>query len=177
MLAYTMQSAGSIFPCKNNEIELICPHFSTMGTLDKSQNETSLSAVSRWMLVGISMLILLLLISAGGLEPDSRGWGTHVQLGLASCMFQEWTGELCPTCGMTTAWAHAGHGQFVSAMRVHLIGTLLWLGVVGAIPWLLCTAVKGHWVVVEPHGKTILLISTALLIVLVGEWLWRLALH
>ncbi len=45
------------------------------------------------------------------LDPDPRGYGTHIQLGLRPCAFAALTGRLCPTCGMTTAYAWFVRGR------------------------------------------------------------------
>ena len=57
----------------------------------------------RWMLAVLGSLGLTLLVTARNLEPDPRGFGTHEQLGLTPCYFQELTGHVCLLCGGTTA--------------------------------------------------------------------------
>lgn len=68
--------------------------------------------------------VCLLLVSAT-LRPDPRNYGTHEQLGLPPCTFAAWFHMRCPSCGMTTSWAYATHGDLARAVRVHTTGTLL----------------------------------------------------
>jgi hypothetical protein len=70
---------------------------------------------------------LPLLGIATRLNPDPSGIGTHVQLGLRPCTWEEATGLPCATCGMTTAFAHATHGQLIQSFLVQPAGMLLCL--------------------------------------------------
>ena len=60
------------------------------------------------------------LLLAAWMEPSSRGLGTHLQLGLAPCGWVAYGGIPCPSCGMTTAFAHATDGNLLGALRLHL---------------------------------------------------------
>lgn len=68
---------------------------------------------------------LALLVTAATLTPAARGMGTHTQLGLEPCGFEAYVGLPCATCGMTTAFAHAAHGQLVAALIVQPAGAAL----------------------------------------------------
>lgn len=63
------------------------------------------------------------------LHPDTRGHGTHEQLGLPPCGFLMVTGFPCPSCGMTTSFALTMRGRWISAFLVQPFGFLLALGV------------------------------------------------
>ena len=85
-------------------------------------------------LVALAVLLpaAALLLLAAGLEPDPRGFGTHEQIGLPvldaslrGCAFKGATGLPCATCGMTTSFSHAAHGQLVSAFAVQPAGAAL----------------------------------------------------
>jgi len=77
------------------------------------------------------------LMIAMWLRPAAGGHGTHEQLGLNPCVWAVTLGQPCPTCGMTTAFAHAAHGDIVSAFKAQPLGALLaivaasvfWIGV------------------------------------------------
>ena len=68
---------------------------------------------------------LTLLLVAASLKPSPTGTGTHRQLNLPACAFLERTQLPCPTCGLTTAFAHTVRGQFGSALKVQPAGTVL----------------------------------------------------
>jgi hypothetical protein len=78
------------------------------------------------------------------LEPDPRGFGTHTQLGLAPCAFALITGERCPACGMTTAFAWFVRGRFDRSCRANPAGSLMAPACVVLIPWLLAGAILGR---------------------------------
>lgn len=73
-----------------------------------------------------------LLITAWRLQPGPRQMGTHQQLGLPPCGFLVITGLPCPTCGMTTAFSHTMHGEFLAAARSQLAGFILAVMTIGA---------------------------------------------
>ncbi|MEE9404888.1 MAG: DUF2752 domain-containing protein [Algisphaera sp.] len=78
-------------------------------------------------LAGLALLAITLtpLLMAAGLQANPAGHGTHTQLGLTPCGFLAATGSPCATCGMTTAFTHVAHGQWISAAAVQPAGTLL----------------------------------------------------
>jgi hypothetical protein len=88
-----------------------------------------------------------LLVVARRLEPDPRGFGTHIQLGLRPCAFLTVTGRLCPTCGMTTSFAWAIRGRMDRSWRANPAGCVYALSVVPFIAWLVLSAVAN-----EPVG-------------------------
>lgn len=135
--------------------------------------EQTLSRVERIVLTVLGTAGLVLLVVARNLEPDPRGFGTHEQLGLTPCTIQQWTGQLCPTCGATTAWAHALRGHFAQAVETNLGCAVLLLFVVTGVPWSLISAAKGRWLLRRPAPKLLLIVGTAWMAVLVFDWLRR----
>ncbi len=96
---------------------------------------------SERLLAGLAALACLgLLITAAALTPDPDGLGTHHQLGLEPCGFLSTFGKPCPTCGMTTAFAHAARLNLASAFHAQPFGlllaiaaaTLFWVGAASA---------------------------------------------
>lgn len=84
--------------------------------------------------LGVRLLSLLVLLACSSLlglsawlKPDPSGIGTHEQLGLPPCSYAEATGLPCATCGMTTAFAHAAHGQLLTSFVTQPAGMLLCL--------------------------------------------------
>lgn len=84
-------------------------------------------------LAAIAFLSVLAL--AAWLEPSSRGHGTHTALGMPPCSWAALTGYPCPTCGMTTSFAHAANGNLLKAFAVQPFGAFLAL-----------TAAAGFWI-------------------------------
>src|SRR2546423_15540192 len=72
---------------------------------------------TRFALVGLAFGLAAVLGLARWLEPDPRGYGTHTQLGLAPCAFAQVTGERCPACGATTAFAWVVPGPLARTWR------------------------------------------------------------
>jgi len=62
---------------------------------------------------------------AAWLRPDSTGVGTHEQLKLEPCVWLSAVGHPCPTCGMTTAFAHAANGSLGSSFHSQPMGAAL----------------------------------------------------
>ena len=116
----------------------------------------------------------MLLATAAWLKPSPLRHGTHQQLGLPPCTFWVLFGRPCPTCGMTTAWAHLVRGQVIGALRANVGGTLLAVVAVIAMPWLLGAAARGRWLGMAPNGAVAACISTTILLVILIDWLVRL---
>lgn len=80
----------------------------------------------------LALVLLLpcvaLLGTAAWLSPSPDGMGTHTQLGLPECGFKLGTGVPCPTCGMTTSFAHAASADLFAAFATQPLGALLALG-------------------------------------------------
>jgi hypothetical protein len=112
-------------------------------------------------------------MTARRLDPDPRGYGTHEQLGLTPCFFQNWTGHLCPACGTTTAWAHAVRGDLQQAASANLGGALLCGATLVAVPWLFAVAFVGRWLVTRPTLPLVLSVGTAWLVVALLDWFRR----
>lgn len=72
-----------------------------------------------------ALAILFVLVLAARLSPDPKGHGTHTQLGLPPCTWAAYLERPCPTCGMTTAFAHAAHLQFWDSIKAQPFGALL----------------------------------------------------
>ncbi|MEX2219019.1 MAG: DUF2752 domain-containing protein [Phycisphaerales bacterium] len=82
----------------------------------------------------VAAACLAVLVVAASITPAPEGHGSHSQLGLPPCGWAVVLDRPCPTCGMTTAYAHAVRGQFPGAFRAQPFGLLLALGT-GAAFW------------------------------------------
>lgn len=76
----------------------------------------------------VAAVCLTVLVIAAGLSPSPEGSGTHTQLGMPSCGWAVNYGRPCPTCGMTTAFAHAAHLQLWQSFKTQPMGFLLAVG-------------------------------------------------
>jgi hypothetical protein len=123
---------------------------------------------------GIVLLVLLAL--ATRLSPNPSGMGTHQQLGLPPCTVVRWFGIRCPSCGMTTAWSHFTRGQMMQAIRASAGGTLLALVAAVGGPWLVASALAGHWLIGPPREVWVFGAAGAIVIVTLGQWAVRISL-
>ena len=82
-----------------------------------------------WFLVDVIAILgsVTVLSLAVWLDPDARGFGTHEQLGLSPCRYYMQEGALCPTCGLTTAFANMAEGRVVAAFRANPVGIPLFI--------------------------------------------------
>lgn len=62
---------------------------------------------------------------AAYLTPSPTGLGTHQALNLPPCGWIAVADLPCPTCGMTTAFAHAANGNMLASFHAQPLGWLL----------------------------------------------------
>lgn len=108
---------------------------------------------------------------AAWLSPDGRGYGTHEQLPFQGpCGFLLSTGYPCPTCGMTTAFAHTMEGNWISAIQTQPGGWALAVGCGLAIfmsLWILKTGRLPIWFIL---WVTPFRFFVTMLTLLLGSW-------
>ena len=68
--------------------------------------------------IGLLFIAVPVLVMAAVLEPNRQGVGTHQKLGLPACGFYLAYRVPCITCGYTTAFCHAAHGNLAKAFAV-----------------------------------------------------------
>ncbi len=86
-----------------------------------------------------------LLVVAGQLKPDSRGLGTHEQLGLPPCAIQAMMGIPCPSCGMTTSWSRLMRADISGSLNANPAGTTAALIAVVLGAGLFSSGWNGRW--------------------------------
>jgi hypothetical protein len=99
------------------------------------------SVSSRVFAACVALVSLGVLGMGAWMQPATDGHGTHTQLGLKPCMWAVTLDKPCMTCGMTTSFAHAGEGQWITsflnqpmgALLVLLTSVLFWGGATQAI--------------------------------------------
>ena len=126
--------------------------------------------------VALLMMSCLILALAAWLEPDPHGMGTHKQLGLSACSLPMLTGFPCPTCGMTTAFAHAVRGQLLSAFFAQPAGLLFAIltmaaGMVSCLTLVTTRNWRINWYRVRPN-----LVAFSAVAVILGAWVFKLIL-
>lgn len=129
--------------------------------------------VPRGLLGLVGLTIVGLLVTAFFLEPSPKGYGTHQGLGLPPCSFKELWGVPCPSCGMTTSWAHMTKLQVTSSFAANPGGALLALTGMLVGPWLVMTAIKGDWYIGVPQNWVIITVGSSLLVVIIVNWIWQ----
>jgi len=127
----------------------------------------------RLFLVLLSLALSALLIIAGNLQPNPRGYGTHLQLGFAECTFIVLWGIPCPMCGMTTSWSHLLHADLPSAFQSNPGGGLLGLTSMLAIPICLWRAWTGVPTTNNWLSRFTLLWLCLVLFVIATFWIWQ----
>ena len=130
-------------------------------------------------LSGCSFLaVVALWLVAFQLEPQSKGYGTHQQLGLGGCSILTWTGWPCPMCGMTTTFAMMAEGRWISALFNQPMGFLLALVsfAVGAVSAGEMFKPTGRWRRIWRravcHEKKVIILFVVLMI---SSWLYKIA--
>lgn len=78
--------------------------------------------------VALIVVCLALLSAAWLMHPSPTGAQTHVQAGLPACSWWK-AGIPCPTCGMTTAFAHSVRGDWLAAIAAQPAGWLVFVAV------------------------------------------------
>jgi len=130
--------------------------------------------VQRVAMVLAGGVLVALLVTASRLTPSPRWMGTHQQLGLPPCTMVQWFGLRCPSCGMTTSWAHLTRGHLLASLRANSGGTLLGIASVVCGPWLLVSGLLGRWIVRPPSEWVTLAAGLAIIGVTLIDWAIRL---
>jgi hypothetical protein len=76
---------------------------------------------------------------------------------------------------MTTSWSLATHGRFADAVRTHASGALLALTALVAGLAAVIVAVQGRRPAWQPRETTLAIGGVALVLLVVAEWIVRLA--
>lgn len=143
----------------------------TPTALDEFLSERPWISRLAWAAMGLAAWAVL--TTAAWLHADGRGFGTHQQLGLPPCTFEEMTRVPCPGCGLTTSFTYMAHLSPWRALVAHPMGPVLFLitlGVAIAAPWAAKRGVAVHRV--AQHPWVTLALGLALTLGL-GTWGWR----
>ena len=123
---------------------------------------------------GLLAVWVLFLVAGFGLarylDPDPRGFGTHQRLGLPPCSLRLLCGIPCPSCGMTTSFAHFVRGQFLASFRANPAGLLLAAVCAVQVPWGLASVIRGRLLGMENPSETVFAVIVALIIAISVNW-------
>lgn len=111
---------------------------------------------------------------AAWLQPDSRGFGTHQQLGLPPCRFQDHFQKPCPACGLTTSFSHFIRGRFVASAQANIAGVFLAVLCAAQIPWAWHGAATGRLWQRKHLNNTLLAATAAFFVISLAQWTVRL---
>lgn len=138
------------------------------------------AAGARWAAAAVLLACLSLLGSAAWLKPDPRGYGTHEQFHwgrylTGPCGWMTVTGYPCPTCGMTTAFAHTVRLQWVRAFLAQPAGFVLALGTVAGALGAFYVLITGRWPLRLAMALSPYRVFLGLLVLLLGGWAFKIA--
>jgi len=88
-------------------------------------NPSSATATRRLIAAVVATACAAILGLSAWLTPSPTGIGTHEQLNLPKCGWIAMADMPCPTCGMTTAFAHAARGNLLASFQAQPMGCLL----------------------------------------------------
>ncbi|HWQ36604.1 MAG TPA: DUF2752 domain-containing protein [Blastocatellia bacterium] len=109
------------------------------------------------------------------LPPSPHGVGTHESLGLPTCLFLKLTGLPCPSCGMTTSFAHAAKLHFYDALVAQPFGLLLFFLTVLLVPlslWLAYRRFPWQSLTAARAAKPLLWLTAMLWL---SAWIYKIA--
>lgn len=121
-----------------------------------------------WVVLGIAVY----------LEPETKGFGTHQQLGLGGCTVLTMSGYPCPMCGMTTTFTHMAHLSPWMALKTQPFGVVLFLGTLATAMVALTEGLfpRGRWRRIWAFtGQYENRIALALLAGLLAGWIYKIA--
>lgn len=111
---------------------------------------------------------------AASLKPDSRGFGTHQQLGLPPCTFRSMTGVNCPHCGLTTSFSWFVRGQLWKSTRANPAGVILAIASLVILFWTIVVSFSGRYVMTDEPGRDLLVGFGIWVLLSIVIWLYRL---
>ena len=133
----------------------------------------TLSPAARGLLAMWGLFLVAGFSLAFSLEPDPRGFGTHQSLGFPPCTFRTLVGIPCPSCGMTTSFAHFVRGEILPAARASASGLLIALVCAAQLPWIALSVVRGRLVGVRRPDRVALAVVLPIGLACLAEWLFR----
>lgn len=126
-----------------------------------------------WGVVALSSAASL--VVARQIPPAPEGLGSHRALGLPACAFLTTFGVPCPTCGLTTAFAHLARCELGAALAAHPLGLPLFALVLAIVPIAARGTLRGDSFLAAIDRHAADRIALALSLALLVTWFGRLA--
>ncbi len=133
-----------------------------------------LRAKGRCIAVLIAVAAATPLAIASTLTPATQGMGTHTALGLPPCGWAVASGMPCPSCGMTTSFTWAAHGDLWASFVTQPMGFVLALA--SAMTALVCLWAACTGARVQGPAEAILLrpvVGWSALVFFLAAWGWK----
>ncbi len=134
------------------------------------QSAPRLAFRDRALALAVAGLCALVLLVAAAVPPSPDGMGTHRMLGLPACSWPAAVGVPCPSCGMTTAFAHAARGNLPAALAAQPAGGVLALLTAMTFLVALHAAATGSRAVTLLQGVAGTRAAIAAAVLLLGAW-------
>lgn len=131
------------------------------------------SNFTRLTALGVVAGCVAILGVAAWIDPNPGGVGTHRQLGFGACGFLLTTGLPCPTCGMTTSFAHTVRGQLFSAFWSQPAGALLALLTAGLALLGVVVAITGRRLEVNWYRINPMRVMVGCIVIFLGSWVFK----
>jgi hypothetical protein len=132
---------------------------------------------ARFIALLVAAAALAPLVIGLNLRPSADGVGTHLSMGFQRCTFLAQTKLPCPSCGMTTSFAHFVRGQWLASLYVQPGGFALALTCAALFWAALYMAVTGRPI----HRLTNQLPGVKGLPIVLGffilAWGWKIFIH
>ncbi len=135
------------------------------------------ATIRRLIGVGVALCAAVILGVAAYLKPSPEGLGTHPQLYMPECGWIMLMDLPCPTCGMTTAFAHAAEGHLVASLATQPLGGILAIATAIALLSGLYVAATGSQVAVLFGRLCTRRAAWGLSAVVVGAWIYKILLY
>ena len=139
--------------------------------------DRSSTTLPRLVGAGVAVAAAMLLGLAAWLEPSASGLGTHSQMRLPPCGWILSMNLPCPTCGMTTAFAHAADGNLPAAFLAQPMGAVLAVATAMALLVGSFTAATGSRVAVLFGGLWGRRTAWVLGVGFSGAWLYKIIVY
>ena len=111
--------------------------------MDRPRNADRFTPAGRALAAGWLAVLVFGFGLARWLEPAAAGLGTHQQLGLPPCTVRVLFGVPCPSCGMTTSFAHFTRLDWAASAAANAGGFLLAVLCAGLAGWLAASLARG----------------------------------